>query len=121
MTDTIETTLQQLANTTNGQLPEHRAKAVEYGLTQFQQIGHERDEARSENAMLRDEVAALRVQNDGLSSQLTEAQSMIRTAMMVRDQAVADRVKWEALFISIQAQLRAFAVPAEPLIKNNDA
>ena len=103
------------------ELPADRMKAIEYGLTQFQQVGHERDQLRKDAAELRDKISSLQITNDGLHSQLSELQSHLRSAVMIRDQAVADRVKYEALFISIFAQMRAFAVPAEPYIKDHDA
>jgi len=99
-------------------LPPERAAAVAYGLEQFQTIAHERDELKDENTELKDRVAALEIETEGLRSQLTEAQSQIRSALLVRDQALADRIKYEALFISLQAQMRAFAVPSEPLIRD---
>jgi len=135
MTEAIET-LRELAKT-NGkakteppeatrlparsvELPAERAAAVAYGLEQFQSIAHERDELRNENTGLRDRVAALEIEAEGLRSQVTETHSSIRSAYLVRDQAMADRIKYEALFVSVQAQLRAFQVPSEPLIRDAD-
>jgi predicted nucleic acid-binding Zn-ribbon protein len=126
MNEKLETAMARLANNKrdNGSmsvdLPADRQKAIEYGLTQFQQLGHERDELKKENNGYRDQIASLRIENQGLQSQLTEAMSHIKTMMLVRDQAVADRVKYEALFVSIQAQMRAFAVPAAPLVSDAD-
>jgi len=101
-------------------LPRERAAAVAYGLEQFQAMAHERDELRNENTGLKDRVAALEIEAEGLRSHINDATSQIRSAMLVRDQALADRIKYEALFVSLQAQMRAFAVPAEPLIKDAD-
>ena len=97
-------------------LPRERQAAVAYGLEQFQSMAHERDELRNENTGLRDRVAALEIEAEGLRSHINDAQSQTRSAMLVRDQAMADRIKYEALFVSLQAQMRAFAVPSEPLI-----
>jgi len=99
-------------------LPADRQKAVEYGIAQFQQVAHERDELRKEVAALRERIAALEIETEGLRAQNNEAQSQIATAYLVRDQAMADRIKYEGLFVSIQAQMRAFAVPATPLISD---
>jgi hypothetical protein len=101
-------------------LPRERAAAVAYGLEQFQTMAHERDELREENTGLKDRVAALEIEAEGLRSHINDAQSQTRSAMLVRDQALADRIKYEALFVSLQAQMRAFAVPSEPLIKDAD-
>jgi len=102
------------------ELPAERAAAVAYGLEQFQSIAHERDELRNENTGLRDRVAALEIEAEGLRSHITDGQSHIKSAYLVRDQAMADRIKYEALFVSVQAQLRAFQVPAEPLIRDTE-
>jgi chromosome segregation ATPase len=101
-------------------LSRERAAAVAYGLEQFQTMAHERDELRNENIGLKDRVAALEIEAEGLRSHINDAQSQIRSAMLVRDQALADRIKYEAMFVSFQAQLRAFNVPAEPLIRDAD-
>jgi hypothetical protein len=137
MNDAIDT-LRELAKTTkNGNgvhvveptpspmpdlttLPRERAAAVAYGLEQFQTMAHERDELREENTGLKDRVAALEIEAEGLRSHINDAQSQIRSAMLVRDQALAERIKYEAMFVSFQAQMRAFNVPAEPLIKDVD-
>jgi hypothetical protein len=102
------------------ELPPARARAVEAGLAQFQQIAHERDELHKQVAALKDRIAALEIEAEGLRTQLNDALSQITTAHLVRDQALADRIKYEALFISMWAQMRAFAVPAAPLIKDAD-
>lgn len=104
----------------HGALPPDRLKAVEYGIAQFQQIGHERDELRKEIIATRERVAALEIEAEGLRSQLNDAESKVITAYMVRDKALADRIKYESLFVSVQAQMRAFAVPAAPLISDAD-
>ena len=101
-------------------LSRERASAVAYGLEQFHTMAHERDELRDENTGLKDRVASLEIEAEGLRSHINDAQSQILSAMLVRDQALADRIKYEALFVSLQAQMRAFAVPAEPLIKDQD-
>ena len=124
MSDTLSNDMRELVNGTGGpaavELPPDRAKGVEYGLVQFQQVGPQRDELRKEKTNLRDPLAAARIENKGLNSPMTEALSHIKYMMQVRDEALAHRVKYEALFISIQAQLRAFAVPVEPLIRERD-
>jgi hypothetical protein len=101
-------------------LPADRQKAVEYGIAQFQQVSHRADELRKEVAALRERVAALEIENEGLRAQINDAQSQVASAHLKRDQALADRIKYEGLFVSIQAQMRAFAVPATPLISDAD-
>jgi hypothetical protein len=102
----------------NGNLPQDRQAAVEHGLTQYHTMAAERDALAKENSELKTQIAGLKVAFEAQSAQLTTMESRIQSATVVRDQAVADRAVWEILFISIQAQLRAFVVPATPLVKD---
>jgi hypothetical protein len=101
-------------------LPEDRQAAVAYGLAQFQTICAERDASHRENIALKTENAGLKVAVEALEAHRTEMESRVQSATLVRDQAVADRAVYETLFVSIQAQMRAFAVPAAPLVKDAD-
>lgn len=106
---------------TNGnhtELPEDRKAAVQYGLEQFQVIASERDVLQRENFALKSDVAGLKVALEAQTAQMSEMESRVSSAMLTRDQALAERIKYEALFVSVQAQLRAFNVPAAPLIKD---
>ena len=98
-------------------LPADRKAAVEYGLSQFQAIAAERDRYAVRVHELESELAAHRVELDGRERYIAEMESRVNSAMLVRDQAVADRAKYETMFISVFAQLRAFNVPAAPLVK----
>jgi len=101
-------------------LPTDRQAAVEYGLVQFQTMMAERDQMARDYAELRTKYAGLEVACEAQTAQITDMQSRVATASLVRDQAVADRAKYETLFISIQAQLRAFAIPAAPLVTGSE-
>lgn len=102
------------------QLPQDREHAVASGIAQYHQTAHERDQLQKEVAALKTDMAGYRVINDAQAAQLAAMESKIETAMLVRDQAVADRAKYEALFITFMAQLRAFNVPAAPLVREAD-
>jgi len=97
-------------------LPPDRQQAVAYGIAQFQQIAHERDQLQNENMQMRERIAALEIETEGLRAQVTTAHSQVTTALLIRDQALAERIKYECLFASVQAQFRTFAVPAAPLV-----
>ena len=97
-------------------LSEHRRQAVEHGLAQYQRLAHERDEMAKEVSRLRQELAELRVMVDAHDGLQAAMESRAQSAVLARDQAIADRVKWEGLFTMINATLRAFEVPAAPLI-----
>jgi chromosome segregation ATPase len=97
-------------------LSEHRRQAVEHGLVQYQRLAHERDDMAREVSRLRQELAELRVMVDAHDGLQAAMESRAQSAVLARDQAIADRVKWEGLFTMINATLRAFEVPAAPLI-----
>jgi len=113
-------------NTKNGNgtptpdLPEDRKAAVQYGLEQFQVIASERDVLQRENFALKSDIAGLKVALEAQTTQMSEMESRVATAMLTKDQALAERIKYEGLFVAIFAQLRAFQVPAAPLIKDAD-
>jgi len=98
-------------------LPKDRRAAVEAGLAHYQLVSAERDKLQGELATLRSEIAALKVVAEAQKSQLNELESRNSSMQMVRDQAVAERAKYETLFVSFQSMLRAFNIPAAPLVK----
>ena len=100
----------------NGEWAAHRQNAFEQGLIQYHETAAERDELKAEVARLRTEISAYKVMIEGHTAQQNEMLSRVQTMVMVRDQAVADRAKYEALFVMLNAQMRAFAIPAAPLV-----
>jgi septal ring factor EnvC (AmiA/AmiB activator) len=100
----------------NNGLREDRAAAVEAGLVHYQMVAAERDSLAKELANSKNEIASLKVVAEAQAAQLNEMLSRISSMQLVRDQAVAERAKYETLFASFQAILRTFAVPATPLI-----
>lgn len=103
---------------TDVSLPERRKAAVAAGLEQYNHIANERDKFETEVRELRTQIAGYKVALEADASRIAELESRATTLTLERDQAVADRVKWEGLFVSIKAMLRAFAVPNAPLIKD---
>lgn len=98
------------------ELPERNRAAVEYGLSQYQSLVAERDRLSQQVYDLTSTLAAHRVALDAHEARAADAESRVATASLIRDQAIADRCKYEALFISLYAQLRAFKIPAAPLV-----
>lgn len=94
-----------------------RSRRAHYAGEVIQDLVDSRDTAERDAAQLRTDIAGHLVELEALRSRLADMESRVATAMLVRDQAVADRAVYETLFISIQAQLRAFQVPAAPLVK----
>jgi len=102
------------------QLPADRQKAVEAGLAHYQLVSAERDKLMGEVSRLNSEIAAYKVVSEAQKSQLIEMESRVASMQVVRDQAVAERAKFETLFITFQSLLRAFRIPSAPLIKDVD-
>jgi septal ring factor EnvC (AmiA/AmiB activator) len=102
----------------NALLPQDRQAAVALGLTQYQTVAAERDAAVKDVAALKTDLAGFKAMYEAQTAQLVALESRVESAMLTRDQAVAERAKYETLFIAVQAQLRAFAIPAAPLIKD---
>jgi glycine cleavage system regulatory protein len=98
-------------------LPASRMAAVEQGLAYYQEVAHERDALQKLVEQLRTDIASHKVVSEVQQTQLAQMESQVATARLERDRAVADRAKFETLMITIQASLRAFAIPNEPLIR----
>jgi hypothetical protein len=101
-------------------LPDDRKAAVEYGLTQFNVMAAERDALRDQVRQLKSDLAGYKVALDAQQAQVSDMESRVATSTAIRDQAVADRAVYETLFISVQAQLRAFQIPHAPLIAERE-
>jgi chromosome segregation ATPase len=100
------------------ELPQDRVLATlrDAGKEYYQAAG-ERDALARQVAELKADLVHAKVTMDAQAGQMSDMESKIETARLQRDQAIADRAKYETLFVSIQAQLRAFAVPAAPLVR----
>ena len=102
------------------QLQEDRRAAVEAGLVHYQMVAAERDSLIKELAAVRNELAGLKVVAEAYKSQMNDIESRITSMQLIRDQAIAERAKYETLFASFQAMLRTFAIPATPFITGVD-
>ena len=68
-------------------------------------------------AELTTEIAALKAANMMMESNVAASESRIVSYQAERDQAVADRAKWETLFVATRAQWDAFIPPTLPIVK----
>lgn len=105
---------------TKEELREDRKAAVEAGLVHYQLVADERDSLIKELLSCKNEMAGLKVVAEAQQAQINEMESRVASMQVVRDQALAERIKYECLFASIQAQLRTFSVPAEPMVQGKD-
>lgn len=110
-------------NGNKNDLPDDRKAAVEAGLAHYQLVAAERDALAKEIDKLLKDITSHKIMVEAQKSQMNDLESKIATANLLREEAVAQRAKYETLFMSIQAMLRTFSIPAAPLIKemNDDA
>lgn len=102
------------------ELPESRQAAWAQSMAMYQETAAKLDAANIEVARLKADIAGYKVALEAKDSIMADLESRIHTMQMVRDEAVAHRAKWETLFTSVQAQLRAFQVPAAPFVQMHE-
>jgi hypothetical protein len=98
------------------ELPADREKTFEAGLLYHQQVAAERDALREELRSTKDMLARQETQIQSLQDLQNMFESHVQSAVAQRDRAVAERAAFEALFVAVAAQLRAFKIPCELLI-----
>lgn len=94
-----------------------KSKLVEQGMQAYQEACFERDRLREALSKAERDIAQNKVEMNAMFAQITDSDSRVKSYQMERDKAIAERAKYEALFISIQGLLKAFSVPAIPLVK----
>jgi hypothetical protein len=102
---------------TNGNLPPAREALVAQAERIHQEISHERDELRKLVIELRTKIAGLEAMLNVAELNNTQLESRVNTALALRDQKIAEAEQSKAVLRSIGAQLRAFDVEAEPLVR----
>lgn len=100
-----------------GILSDARQAAVEQGLIQFHEVAAERDALRDELSAIKQTHAQDQVELAAMKSLINTLESRAASHQSERDLAIAQRSMYEALFVGIQAQFRAFDLPATPLVK----
>jgi hypothetical protein len=91
--------------------------AIEQALIHFHEVAADRDALRTELAALKQTHVEDQVQISAMTSLINTLESRAASYQSERDLAVAQRSVYEALFVGIQAQLRAFEPPTAPLAK----
>jgi len=102
------------------ELPESRQAAWAQSMAMYQETAAQLDAMRIEVAKLKSDISGYRVALEAKDSVMADLESRIQIMQLVRDEAVAHRAKWETLFASVQAQLRAFQVPAAPFVSMHE-
>jgi hypothetical protein len=97
-------------------LPEAHQHDLEARLREHYGIAAERDELRKELAELKTKLAGAEAVVTMMESNVTASESRVVSYQLERDKAVADRAKYETLFIAVRVLLREFVPPAEALV-----
>jgi hypothetical protein len=66
-------------------------------------------------------LTVARIEIEGLRAELAAAQSRIASYQTERDDAVANLSVYQALYIGIMAQLRAFGIEHGPLVREKSS
>ena len=98
------------------ELPEERSKTVEAGLAVFHRAQEDLAQLRAQLEEARIQIAERDVQIHSFDQLQSMLESRVAQYQAERDQAVADRAVFEALFVSITAQLQAFKIPNGSLV-----
>lgn len=96
-------------------LSEKARKIVEAGFSEFATMKEERDQADGERLKALDLVNQATTSIRSLQQEIDNLKGRCMAYQLERDEAVAKFAKLQALFVSVQAQLKAFEIPE----KNN--
>jgi hypothetical protein len=96
-------------------LPQDQSLVVERGLAQFFAVKATADRLQGELDESRRRERLLELEVEQLRSYLTTAQSEVASANAIRDEAIAHRAAYEAMFSGMRAMMNEFEVPAKPL------
>ena len=102
-------------------LPEHLELAAQYDARQRLAVVADRDRQTAKVVELQQEIALHKVTIEAQSSRITALESREQSAFAMRDEAIAERAKWQAFVVSLNGQLRALEAPAAPLIVDKRA
>ena len=104
------------------ELPEERkaavAAAVDYHQTSYQLALTKIDDLQKELLSHKGDIAGYKVALEAKDAQLNDERSHRQTAMLVRDQAVAEAEKYRTICGAMLAVLRAHEIENGPLIRN---
>jgi hypothetical protein len=93
------------------------AAAVQHHVASYKAVCNERDALLQQRDRIEQQLTINKIEIEGLRSELGIAQSRIQSYQAERDDAVANLTVYQTMYVSIMAQLRAFGIEHQPLIK----
>jgi hypothetical protein len=95
--------------------------AVEHHVASYQRVCNERDDLQRMTNHQGQMLTVAKIEIEGLRVELAAAQSRIASYQTERDDAVANLAVYQALYISMMAQMRAFGIEHGPLVRDGTA
>ena len=93
------------------------AAAVQHHVASYKAVCNERDALLQQRDRLEQQLTINKIEVEGLRAELATSQSRIQSYQAERDDAVANLTVYQTMYVSIMAQLRAFGIEHQPLIK----
>jgi hypothetical protein len=90
--------------------------AIEQHYVEVAALTEERDRAKADYDKAMELCTKAKHTIQGLQDELADIKGRMTAYQLERDEAVAKYAKLEGLFVSIQAQLRAFEIPKAPAV-----
>lgn len=104
----------------NGGTDELAVKAaVEHHVASYQRVVSERDELQKQNDKKDQLLTVAKIENEQLRAELAVERSRTASYQGERDGAVAGLAVYQTLYAGMMAQMRAFGIKHEPLIKDH--
>jgi len=101
----------------NGTLPPAREAVIDQAHRLHQEVAHDRDLLREEVRRLKADITGYKVALEAKDAQISDLESRMNSAYLVRDDMVAKAEQRGAVLTSIDAMLRAFEIEAAPHIR----
>ena len=105
---------------TQPDLPEDREATLLAGLKQYQLVAAERDRLLKEVRQVKTDNALLEVTLEGKAARITELESYVATANIIRDAKIAEAEKYKTICTLIMSVLRAHDIESAPVIKDSE-
>jgi hypothetical protein len=92
--------------------------AVQHGIATYAKVQQERDEALKNLESANKAITVNKIEIESLRAELAAERSRCSSYQLERDDAVANLVVYQTLFMGIQALLRTFGIEHAPLVKD---
>ncbi len=93
------------------------AAAITHHVQSYKQVCSERDELQKKVDRQEQMLTVAKIEIEGLRADAAATVSRMEGYQIERDEAVADLVVYQTLFITVQGILRTFGIEHTPLIK----